>query len=793
MKKPSPELVEAFMKWFKDDPHAVNEDFYKDTITHTNLLTLTRQGFIDFFYQFVFEGGKVQSGGPRTVNLFKLVLESNYDEFREYVFEPFSSEFDEIAWLDRNNDFLHFGGGIATIYLNRVDKTRFAIINNKAVKAMQLFDVVIPSVLTQRYKVIRDAEQQLIDWYPEFENFYRTDALTQFLIGEKVGQQWKVELVGKNNGEFQGKYWIYAPGENARKWDEYLNAGLMGIGWGALSFDLSEFKKNAELKSEYEKAYKENATNTDFKQLADFVHRVKKGDRVFVKKGTTKIIGFGEVASDYFFDPNRNEHQHLRKANWIKSGEWTIPKESKKLPVKTITELSDKHRSKQLLDLIETEGKETEKSYWWLNSNPKIWDISDMPIGDVEIYTSHNKKGNKRRIYKHFEKVKTGDLMIGYITSPVREITCICEITRGLGETNEGEGIKFKKVEQFNRPIQMKSLQHIPELKDAEPLGNIQGSLFRLTPNEYDVIRDLVDEQNPPPPEKPQHYSVEMALSELFIDGGTFEEIRKALLYKKNIILQGPPGTGKTFLARRLAYSILGKKDEMLVSTIQFHQSYAYEDFIQGYRPTENNNFELKNGVFYEFVKSAQRDPENQYFFIIDEINRANLGKVFGELMMLIESDKRGKDFAIPLAYAENTDDKFYIPENLYLIGTMNTADRSITIVDYALRRRFLFFSLKPEFGTKFSNHISSLGVDQKVINEIVNRISKLNKEIAEDDKNLGPGFEIGHSYFCPLKQVQNSKEWYNMVIDLEIKPLLKEYWFDDLEKAEDQASILYI
>jgi 5-methylcytosine-specific restriction protein B len=160
---------------------------------------------------------------------------------------------------------------------------------------------------------------------------------------------------------------------------------------------------------------------------------------------------------------------------------------------------------------------------------------------------------------------------------------------------------------------------------------------------------------------------------------------------------------------------------------------------------------------------------------------------------MLIEFDKRGKEFAIPLAYAEYTDDKFFIPENLHLIGTMNTADRSITIVDYALRRRFFFFSLKPEFGSKFINHINNLGVDQEVIDEIVNRISKLNKEISEDDKNLGPGFEIGHSYFCPLKQVQNSKEWYNRVIELEIKPLLKEYWFDDLEKAEDLASMLYI
>ncbi len=292
-------------------------------------------------------------------------------------------------------------------------------------------------------------------------------------------------------------------------------------------------------------------------------------------------------------------------------------------------------------------------------------------------------------------------------------------------------------------------------------------------------------------PENHLAYSKEMALKELFIDEKQFEKICQAVLYKKNIILQGPPGTGKTFLARRLAYALLGKADSSRVEMIQFHQSYSYEDFIQGYRPTDNGTFELRNGVFYEFIQKAHGDPKEKHFFIIDEINRANLSKVFGELLMLIECDKRGKEFSIPLTYSGDSDHAFCVPDNVYLIGTMNTADRSITIVDYALRRRFLFCSLRPEFNKKFIDYLVGKNVDKSIASQIISKIMELNKVIASDSKNLGPGFEIGHSYFCPLEDVVDTKEWYNRIIDLEIEPLLAEYWFDNPDKAEAQIEEL--
>jgi 5-methylcytosine-specific restriction protein B len=225
---------------------------------------------------------------------------------------------------------------------------------------------------------------------------------------------------------------------------------------------------------------------------------------------------------------------------------------------------------------------------------------------------------------------------------------------------------------------------------------------------------------------------------------------------------------------------------------IQFHQSYSYEDFIQGFRPSESGQFELKNGHFFQFCRRAQRDPENRpHVYIIDEINRGNLSKIFGEVMMLIEPDKRGRDFAIPLTYS-SPDETFFVPDNVYLIGMMNTADRSLAMVDYALRRRFRFVTLKPEFGSpRFQEFLYERGADRVLIQKIVERMNELNGKISADQKNLGPGYRIGHSYFCPLDSVKLDEKWYASVVLSEIKPLLEEYWLDDEDRVASQIAAL--
>lgn len=295
-----------------------------------------------------------------------------------------------------------------------------------------------------------------------------------------------------------------------------------------------------------------------------------------------------------------------------------------------------------------------------------------------------------------------------------------------------------------------------------------------------------------PPPRPIEPYGTEAALRELFVEAARFERIVQTLREKKNVILQGPPGVGKTFFARRLAYCLLGEKDPTRVGMIQFHQAFSYEDFVQGYRPT-GSGFVLRDGVFFDFASKAHRDPGRDYVFIIDEINRANLGKVFGEVMMLIEKDKRSQEWAVPLAYATPGSEPYFVPQNLYLLALMNTADRSLAMVDYALRRRFAFIDLEPGFATPgFSEYLSSKGASGELIRRIVERIGQLNGEIAEDRVNLGPGFCVGHSFFSSLAvQATPDDTWYRQVIEGEIAPLLREYWFDKPKVASDWVAKL--
>lgn len=270
-------------------------------------------------------------------------------------------------------------------------------------------------------------------------------------------------------------------------------------------------------------------------------------------------------------------------------------------------------------------------------------------------------------------------------------------------------------------------------------------------------------------------YLEEDFLSEVYMNAQQYETLVGLLKYKKNLILQGAPGVGKTFAAKRLAYSIMGTKDTSRVMMVQFHQSYSYEDFIMGYRPTQDG-FELMQGPFYQFCKRAQDDSERDYFFIIDEINRGNLSKIFGELLMLIEKDKRGDK--LRLLYANEL---FSVPSNVHIIGMMNTADRSLAMIDYALRRRFAFYELEPAFDSEGFNKVRE-EVGHPKFGVLVDTIKALNQDIGKDEA-LGTGFRIGHSYLCTDDPITD--EWIEAVIKYELLPLIHEYWFDDSTQVE--------
>ena len=596
------------------------------------------------------------------------------------------------------------------------------------------------------------------------------DVYSKIIFSEKSSEGSVQPVVAPN-------YWLLSPGEGAIKWDSFYRDGIMGLGWPEID-NLTSFESREAITEQLKDNSSESSNSQRNNSLAlwAFLQEMKPGDIVITKKGRSEYLGYGVVSSDYFYLSSDQEYPHQRKVDWQKKGHWE--EAIHKIVVKTLTNITQYpdyvDRIKRLIGIGQVEEIPQKMNFWWLNANPKYWKIRDFEIGQEQKYTTHNEKGNKRSRFEYFAAVQPGDLIIGYESSPVKKASAVLEITQGvhLDEDDGEEKIAFNIQKFLPHPLSWSEIKILPEMGDSEVVKSHQGSLFKLTKPEFDAIVSAEIESEYP------EYTDQAALKELFISPEQLKMILTSLEYKKNIILQGPPGTGKTFMAKRLAYLTLGEKDPTKIEMVQFHQSYAYEDFIQGFRPTDDGKFKLQNGVFYRFCKAAAADPNKKYFFIIDEINRGNLSKIFGELMLLLEADKRGKDYAVSLTYTGTEDNKFYIPDNLYLIGTMNTADRSLAVVDYALRRRFAFINVLPSFGQKFKNHLIDSGVDEGIVETLVSKLERLNQAI-DSDPNLGSGFKVGHSYFCHYDHFAENEDWYSFIIDHEIGPLLQEYWFD--------------
>lgn len=388
---------------------------------------------------------------------------------------------------------------------------------------------------------------------------------------------------------------------------------------------------------------------------------------------------------------------------------------------------------------------------------------------------SYSYKNNAHCLWQFANEIKVGDVV--FVKKGMHKIIGRGVVTSDYIYDSSRDTYKhIRKVDWQNNgewelPGQavMKTLTNISAYPDY--VQKLLDLFAEDTPEEVSEQKEI---KYPP-------YSKDDFLNEVYMDEDTYNTLTELLEAKYNVILQGAPGVGKTFAAKRLAYSIMGQKDTSRVAMVQFHQSYSYEDFIQGYRPSKEG-FELENGAFYKFCKEAEEDNERPYFFIIDEINRGNLSKILGELMMLIEKDKRGEK--IKLLYSNEW---FTVPQNVRIIGMMNTADRSLALMDYALRRRFAFFDFAPAFSSEgFKNYLAEKNSPK--LESLITVVESLNNTISSDE-SLGDGFRIGHSYFCTDDEITD--EWLKSVVEYEVIPLIKEYWFDEPTKVRDWSATL--
>ncbi|MDE0333201.1 MAG: AAA family ATPase [Nitrospinae bacterium] len=408
----------------------------------------------------------------------------------------------------------------------------------------------------------------------------------------------------------------------------------------------------------------------------------------------------------------------------------------------------------------------------------ELGDLSDYDSKDaihsalIENGALQNPINHSLAVWEFVHEIKNGDILIA--KRGRKTILAWGEVTGDY--TYEPERPEYRNL----RKVEWHPCRSPINLED--PITTKTLTRFTSYKNWLRDVFKLIDEPPENGPDGKQPYDIPAAIVDLFLEETQFRRILDSIALRKNLILQGPPGVGKTFIARRIAWCLMGRKDSRPIEMVQFHQSYAYEDFVQGWRPTETGGFRLRNGVFYEFCKRAEQQPDTPFVFIIDEINRGNLSRIFGELLMLIEADKRGPGHAIALTYGA-PGERFSVPENVHVLGLMNTADRSLAIVDYALRRRFAFETLKPAYGTgKFREYLLEAEVDKDLVDRIDRNLSALNERI-RDDKDLGPGFQIGHSYFVP--EGSADEQWYLSIVDTQIAPLLREYWFDRPEQVD--------
>lgn len=590
--------------------------------------------------------------------------------------------------------------------------------------------------------------------------------------------------------------WTYAPGEGAKYWDEFRDAGIMAIGWDEIGNPL-DCKSKKDIKNRMAEAYGVKNPSQDVSTVWSFISEVKPGDIVYAREGLKRVTAKGVVTSGCRYDEGRETYKTVRDVDWTPIEPVEVEGTFSRTTLSELTETTSVHAS-ELDDLVSgaaplpptdsvstppvappDDSGDAPGAYWWLNANPKVWSFSDIGVGEEQSYTFLTERGNPRRIHENFVAAQKGDLVVGYETTPVKKALCLCRVSR----SNDGQSLYFEKIRDFAEPVPYGEMKQDGVLADMQFMKQPNGSLFKLTHEQFERVLELAGEDDGPatPVSDAEPYTDDDFLhnadtGKVYVTADELATMKRLLEHKRNLILQGAPGTGKTFCAKRLAWAMMGEQDKSRIEFVQFHQNTTYDDLMAGYRPADGGGYEPVEGTFLRFCDRAAKDPDHKWFFIIDEINRANISKVFGEMLMLIEKDHRGESVRLPVLQRAVS-----VPDNVYIIGMMNTADRGLALIDYALRRRFAFFEMKPAFANdEFQQDLAAAGNDRLV--ELARRVEALNTVIASDPA-FGPGFCIGHSYFCLGESVGDDA--VRDVIEFELAPLLREYWFDDAARAD--------
>ncbi|QQQ59887.1 McrB family protein [Actinomyces sp. HMT 175] len=628
-------------------------------------------------------------------------------------------------------------------------------------------------------------------------------------------------------GEQERGYWLYVPGEGAGKWEEFRTAGIMALNWDRIGDPTSYPNEEAVIEA-LETGYGDwgGRPTGAAGMIRDFTRTMRPGDVVYARRGPTEIIGRGVVRSEFRYDDARPAYRCVRDIEWTHVGSWLLDRRVGAVSLQRVTE-NTSYNPAQLESLFRdrnasgastasaraqgvgdsNQAKKHDLQHWlytpgegaarWeefrtagimaLNWD-RVGDLASFPDKESlldALYTHYGDWGGRPRkaadsVWDYIHAMKPGDIV--YVRRSFNEI-----VGRGVVRSD----YRYDEDRSSFRAVRDVEWTHVGSWPLEQRIGRLM--LQRLTentkytPDQLNALIGIEDSHSPSSvderrgnndlDEADEHYTSADFLDEVFLRPEDVEQMLGLLRRKKNLILQGAPGTGKTFAAKRLAYALMGQTDDSRVEVVQFHQSTAYEDVVVGLRPTAEGGFAAAEGVFARFCRRAAADPGRDYVFIIDEINRANISKAFGELLMLIEAEHRGEALRLPVS-----GELLSVPKRLHIIGMMNTADRGLALIDYALRRRFAFFEMRPALDHPgFLRHVEAVGSSR--LEALVDVVRRLNQRIAEDEA-LGPGFQIGHSYLClPAAGPENpagTDADVTSVVRYELEPLVREYWFDN-------------